>query len=328
MHVSTNRTKLYFSRNGKKIAVSWDKSFYDNKWLASSAEDIMLEIATRGENSDRLILKGVQQIMKKQSDNFEPYRGGKVNRGAYLTYKNKKSKESKTEKVDEECELKCKFKEKDREAVKQILQETLASFNIRPVTVSTIKKQVDEYYDTQDYMLATKKESLRVRESKNKIIGTYKTPKKSGITATSRNEMNIEVQENSAIALINGAKEQYGIDLPQDIDSVVQVENARTKQDYLSNGIPLEVAIDDVHNIDLKTGRKKHSDWGEFEIEFKDKVPPERAEELINKIYIEILRKCTQRGITIKKSEFNKYIDALLDLGIIKDPNKIKAICE
>lgn len=336
LHVSTSRSRLYFSRNGKKIAVSWDNSLYDNKCLRENADDIMLEISTRGENSDRLLLKGIQNIMKEQEANFRPFSGNKASRGAELTYKKKKLKDSQeqivgvtmTDSVGNENELKCKFKEKDRQQVTQILHDALASFCIAPLDEATSKPQVDEYYDTPEYQFANKKESLRVRKSKKKIIGTYKTPKAHSDALTSRNEMNIQVQENSAQALIDGAKIQYGVDLPNNISSVVQVENQRLKQNYSANGTTLEVAIDDVHNVDLKTGRRKHSDLGEFEIEFKDDISPEEADKLINSIYLEVLRKCAEKGIWIKKSEFNKYIDALVDLGIIKDAQKMFTISE
>lgn len=328
MHVSTSRSKLYFSRNGKKIVVSWDPSIYDNKWLGETSDDIMLEIKSRGENSDRLILKGVQQVMEDQDD-FERYNGTKVSRGSYLTYqKNKLKREKVSDKSNDnqnvhgEDELKCKFKEKDRKQVTEILREVLDSLNINPLTDITEKYQLDEYYDTPDYQLAKKKESLRVRNSKGKIVGTYKTPKKHSKALTSRNEMNISVQENSARALIDGASNQYAVSLPSDIDSVVQVENKRIKQDFSAFGIPLEVSIDEVNNVDLKTGRRKHSDFGEFEIEFKEDVPPEKADELMNRIYSNVLRRCAERGIMIKKSEYSKYIDALLDLELIEDANK------
>ena len=138
--------------------------------------------------------------------------------------------------------------------------------------------------------------------------------------------MNIQVHENSAQALIDGAKVQYGIDLPDNIGSVVQVENQRIKQNYSANGIDLEVVIDDVHNVDLKTGKRKHSDLGEFEIEFKGDVSPEEADKLMDSIYLEVLRKCTEKGIWIKKSEYSKYIDSLVDLGIVQDVQKMIGI--
>lgn len=335
LHVSTSRSKLYFSRNGKKIAVSWDDSLYNNKVIRENADDIMLEFSSRGENSDRLILKGIQNIMKEQETNFKPFRGNKASRGAELTYQKKKLKETSAveptipnSSIGNEDELKCKFKEKDRQQVTQILHDVLASLGIVPSDEAVTKPQVDEYYDTPEYSFARKKESLRVRESKKKIIGTYKTPKTHSQSLTSRNEMNIQVHENSAQALIDGAKVQYGIDLPDNIGSVVQVENQRIKQNYSANGIDLEVAIDDVHNVDLKTGKRKHSDLGEFEIEFKDDVSPEEADKLMDSIYLEVLRKCTEKGIWIKKSEFSKYIDSLVDLGIIQDVQKMLGIGE
>lgn len=327
MDVSTSRSKLYFSRNGKKFSISWDDSLYNNRWLHECADDIMLEISVLGENSDKLILKNLQQIMQEQSKNFEAYTGSKVSRGVFLTYqKNKLNGLPGNNSVNNENELKCKFKESDRKQVSQILHDTLVSFGIVPLGEASINYQVDEYYDTSEYKLASKKESLRVRESGKKIIGTYKTPKNHSSTLTSRNEMNIQVSENSAQALINGAKSQYGVNLPENIDSVVQVENQRMKQDYSANGVALEIAIDDVHNVDLKTGLKKHADLGEFEIEFKDDISPEKADNLMNSIYLEVLRKCSEKGIFIKKSQFNKYMDALVDLGIIKDIDKMISI--
>jgi len=43
---------------------------------------------------------------------------------------------------------------------------------------------------------------------------------------------------------------------------------------------------------------------------------------LINKIYSNVLRRCAEKGIMIKKSDLNKYIDGLVDLGIIQDLSK------
>jgi len=324
MHVSTLRSKLSFSKNGKKIVVFWDNSKYNNNWIEENANDLMLEISSRGEQSDRLILKGVQQIMQELSDNFEQYNGNKVSRGNFLTNQKRREKQGEVseEKVYLEDELKCKFKDKDREQVAQILYEVLSSIGGKSLNEANLRDQVDEYYDTPDYQFARKKESLRVRQSRDKFIGTYKTPKGHRKALTSREEMSINIDQKSAYELIRGAKLQHGIDIPENIDSVLQVENKRLKQDFLVDGIPLEISIDDVHNVDLKTGRRKHSSFGEFEIEFKEKVSPEKADELINKIYSNVLRRCAEKGIMIKKSDLNKYIDGLVDLGIIQDLSK------
>ena len=46
----------------------------------------------------------------------------------------------------------------------------------------------------------------------------------------------------------------------------------------------------------------------------------------MDSIYLEVLRKCTEKGIWIKKSEYSKYIDSLVDLGIVQDVQKMIGI--
>lgn len=326
LHVSTNRTILLFKRNGKKIYISWDESTYNNKWIGEKAQDTMLEIGIRGENADRLILKGVQQLMQSQADKWEPYNGSKIERGAFLTYRKKQQQEKEDGKERKpaieksEKELKCKFRIEDREAIMQIVRNTLESYKIMPIDDAKLKPQVDEYFDTPEYSLAQKENSLRIRESKTgEIEGTYKLDRKRGKTIFNRTEAHIQIQEKSAKALIQGAKEQYGISLPEDIISSVFVENQRLKQNYDINGINLELAFDDIVNVDAKTGRRKKAPYDEFEIEFKSDITPEKAEEIIERIWITILKKCSEQGISIQKSTYNKYVCALIDLEIIPD---------
>lgn len=326
MHVSTDRTVLFFKRKGKKVRIAWDESTYDNKWLNETAKDIMIEIGTRGENSDRLILKSIQQMMRKYPDKFEPYNENKIGRGTFLTHRQKQQREKgEREKMkpiqgQSEKELKCSFKIQDREAVKQIVRDTLEAYQIMPIGDAKLKPQVDEYFDTPEYSLAHQEHSLRVREMKDGgIEGTYKTDGKQGDAILDRPEATIAIQEKSAKALIEGAKEQYGIVLPEDIVSVIFVENQRIKQNYSIRDIQLELVFDDVTNADAKTGRKKKASRDEFEIEFKSAIKPEKAEEIMGRIWLTVLRKCSEQGIGIQKSTHNKYVSALIDLGIIPD---------
>ena len=336
MHVSTNRTVLFFERKGKKLRINWDECVYHNKWLNEIAkDDVMVEISAIGENVDRLILKGVQQMIQSHPDKFEPYNGNKIGRGAFLTYRKKQQKAQGKEinmepvKAKSEKELKCKFKKADREAVKQIVSETLEAYQIIPTGDAKLKPQVDEYYDTPEYSLAHQEHSLRIRESKSgEIEGTYKPSGKRGEAILDRPEAKIQIQEKSAKALIQGAKEQYGITLPEDIVSAVLVENQRTKQNYDVKGFTIELAFDDVIDIDAKTGRRKKASRDEFEIEFKDEIDPEKAEEIMKRIWLTVLRKCSEQGIWIQKSKHNKYVSALIDLGIIPDKDKVQAIGE
>lgn len=336
MHVSTNRTVLFFKRKGKKLRIAWDECTYHNKWLNEIVKDnVMIEISARGENADRLILKGVQQMMQSHPDKFEPYNGNKIGRGAFLTYRKKQQKEQGKErkmelvKAKSEKELKCKFKIEDREAVKQIVRDTLGTYQIMPTGDAKLKPQVDEYFDTPEYSLAHQEHSLRIRESKNgEIEGTYKPDGKQGATILDRPEAKIQIQEKNAGALIQGAKEQYGITLPEDIVTAVFVENQRTKQNYDVKGFTIELAFDDVTNVDAKTGRRKKASRDEFEIEFKDEIAPEKAEEIMRRIWLTILRKCSEQGIWIQKSKHNKYVSALIDLGIIPDKDKEQTIEE
>lgn len=136
------------------------------------------------------------------------------------------------------------------------------------------------------------------------------------------------IQEKSAKALIQGAQEQYGIILPRDIVSAVFIENQRRKQNYDINGFTIELAFDDVINVDTKTGRRKKASRDEFEMEFKDEIAPEKAEEIMKRIWLSILRKCSEQGIWIQRSKHNKYVSALIDLGIILDKDKEQAISE
>lgn len=329
MHVSTNRTILFFSRKGKKIRVAWDESNYQNRWLHETAQDTMIEIGTRGEESDRLILKSIQQMMQKYPDKFEPYNGNKISRGAFLTHQKKLEREKKEEKEVEskaksEKELKCKFNIQDREAVKQIVREVLEAYQIAPVGEAKLKPQVDEYFDTPEYSLAHQAHSLRVREMKDgSIEGTYKTDAKKGRNVVDRPEANIVIQEKSAKALIQGAKEQYGVDLPEDIGSMVFVENQRIKQDYSIRDIKLELVFDDVTNMNAKTGERKKASQDEFEIEFKSEIDPEKAEEIMGRIWLGVLRRCSQQDIGIQKSKHSKYVSALIDLEMIPDPDRV-----
>lgn len=325
MHVSTDRTILFFKKKGKKIRISWDKSTYDNKWLQETANDIMLEIGIRGENADRLILKSVQQIMQSEPEKFEPYNGNKISRGADLTYRKKAQKEAeRKENVNQrEKELKCRFNIQDREAVKQIVRETLEDYKIMPESDAKLSPQVDEYYDTPEYTFAHHEDSLRIRESKDgKIKGTYKSDGKQSGALFDREQLPIKIQEKSAKALIEGAQKQYGISLPENILSAVLVHNNRIKQDYAINGVKLELAFDDVTNTDIKTGRTKKASHDEFELEFKTEIEADKAEEIIRRIWLTVLRKCSEKGIWIQKSKHNKYVSALIDLGIIPDKDK------
>lgn len=228
-----------------------------------------------------------------------------------------------------EKELKCKFNIQDRESIKQIVKDTLEAYKIMPIGEAELKPQVDEYFDTPEYSLAYKKHSLRVREMKDGgIEGTYKTDGKQGEAILDRPETTIEIQEKSARALIEGAKEQHGIDLPETILSAVFVEDQRIKQNYSIRDIELELAFNEVTNTDAKTGRSKKASRDEFEIEFKSDIEPEKAEELMKRIWITILRKCSEQGIWIQRSTHNKYVSALIDLGIIPDKDKTQEIGE
>lgn len=232
-------------------------------------------------------------------------------------------------KAKSEKELKCKFKVEDRDAVKQIVRNTLEAYQIMPVDDAKLKPQVDEYFDTLEYSLAQKEHSLRIRESKSgEIEGTYKPSGNRGEAILDRPEAKIQIQEKSAKALIQGAKEQYGIILPENIVTAVLVENQRTKQNYDVKGFTIELAFDDVVNVDAKTGRRKKASRDEFEIEFKDEIAPEKAEEIMKRIWLTILRKCSEQGIGIQKSTHNKYVSALIDLGIIPDKDKVQGIGE
>ncbi len=332
MHISTDRTILFFKKKGKKLRVSWDESTYDNKWINETVRDIMLEIGVRGENTDRLILKGVQQIMQSRPDRFEPYNGNKIGRGAYLTYRKKQRREGEEMepiKGKSEKELKCKFNIQDKEKVEQIVRDTLEAYQIMPTGDEKLKPQIDEYFDTPDYSLAHKEHSLRVRQMKDGgIEGTYKPNGKQDGTIFDRPEATIAIQEKSARALIQGAQEQYGIILPEDIIPAVLVENQRRKQNYNIKGVAIELAFDDVINVDAKTGRRKKASRDEFEIEFKDEIAPEKAEEIMKRIWLGILRKCSEQGIWIQKSTHNKYVSALIDLGIIPEKDKEQVIDE
>lgn len=252
--------------------------------------------------------------------------------GAFLTYrKNNKEEEKEMEPIKgkSEKELKCKFNVQDREAVKQIVRDTLEAYQIMPIGDEKLKPRVDEYFDTPEYNLAQNEHSLRIRESKTDAIeGTYKPDGKQGEAILDKPEIHIKLQEKSARELIQGAQEQYGITFPESIVPAVFVENQRIKRNYEVRGFTIELAFDDLVNVDAKTGRRKRASNDEFEIEFKDEITPEKAEEIMKRIWLTILRKCSEQGIWIQKSTHNKYVSALIDLGIIPDKDKIQTIGE
>ena len=116
--------------------------------------------------------------------------------------------------------------------------------------------------------------------------------------------------------------------MPETIVSAVFVENQRVKQNYRIRDIELELAFDEVTNTDEKTGRRKKASRNEFEIEFKSDIEPEKAEEIMKRIWLRVLRKCSEQGIWIQRSTHNKYVSALIELGIISDKDKTQAIGE
>lgn len=317
MHASTDRTNLYFIKNGKRVCVSWDNTTYNNKWLKTQATDTMIEVQCIDKNSDRIALKAIEDIMSEKLQYFEPYKHSKVSRGAELTYRQKKKEEKDMQKKSER-ELKCTFDEKDREKVEEIIDRVLNNRGLRAIEDTMLDEHTDTYYDTPDYHFVKTGSSLRIRSKNDNLVGTYKSKIDKQSNMFSRIETEVSTVENTALALILSMK-TAGIKLPQNIRPVIKVKNKRKTRKYEGSGMSIEFALDKLANVNLGKSEEKEAYKGEFELEF-DKCDDEKlAEEEIQQIWLTILAECTKLGITIEKSKESKYARGLRELGIISD---------
>ena len=227
-----------------------------------------------------------------------------------------------------ERELKCIFGREDTATIIEIVSKVLEKKFWEGQERTKGKPQRDVYYDTLDLEYAKKEVSVRIRQKGDKLEGTYKAPTKSGTKVLfDRDEVPFAVEENSAEALIEGAKKE-GITLSPDIIPLLGIINFRKKQNFIKSvesvdGTKLELAIDDELTFEnLRTGESIQSTQGEFELEYKTDVSIEQAEKEIGEIWLSILRECAQRNILITRSKDSKSIRGLKEIGLLGGKEK------
>lgn len=327
LHADTNRTKMYFVRNGKFICVAWDETIYNNKWFGKKATDIMIEVQNK-RGTSRLILKAIGQIFSKYPEKINKCQDSKMLRGARLTRMQKEQPEGdlkvKPQQNNIEREKKIHFSEGDRQKLEVLLPEVLKELGFdAEAREFAVSEQTDYYFDTPSLYYGKSKgvNSLRTRELANgKLKSTYKTSESSNSNIAERKEIESTPKSTSPADFIKAMSEKGVAIYPSNLELVTQVINHRKKLLFRGSGIELELAIDDVTNKNPKTKTSKKAEKGEIEMEIKSaQIPVEKQREILENIWQKVIEKCQKEGISLSQSKHNKYVDSLIELGLLKE---------
>jgi len=329
IHADTGRTKMYFVRNGKAICVAWDETLYHNKWFGKQAPDVMIEIQNR-RGTSKLILKTIDQIFDKYPEKFRKCKMSKVLRGVNLTRLQKEQPENDSHSIEQEDshierEKKIKFLEQDRKKIESLLPEILSELGFEAETQEfDLSDQMDYYFDTPSLYYGKSKgePSLRTREkASGKLETTYKVPEASNGDIAEREEKEGAKPKSTSVEDFKKSMQERGISIyPDNLELATKVDNHRKKMTFYRSGMKIELAIDDVTNINPKTDKRVKSKKGEFELEIKEaQMPVEKQREVLDRIWQAILQRCNQQGIALFPSEHNKYVSSLLELGLLRE---------